>query len=103
VRAAFPAFFAPCCNCDVLQGRARAGLSVSGVLEQSWRIGGATPAEVGALLAFKADPSLRRVRASSHEIYSAAPVLPAHADVHFDGFDDQVGRLRKYSVVELDE
>ena len=41
----------------------------SGVLEQSWRLGGASGAEIGALEAFRADPSLRAVRAMTREVY----------------------------------
>ena len=49
--------------CDAV-GRRR-----SGVLEQSWRAGGASGAEIAALEAFRADPSLPSVRAITREVY----------------------------------
>ena len=41
----------------------------SGVLEQSWRVGGASGAEIAALEAFRAEPALQVVRASTVEVY----------------------------------
>ena len=63
------------------QLRRRPGLDAAGrlrcgVLEQSWRIGGASGAEVAALEAFRADPGLRAVRASTVEIYGEAEPPP---------------------------
>lgn len=97
---AFPDFFASRRNYDVLQGLDRGGHFVSGVLEQSWRIGGASPAEIGAIEAFKSDPGMQRARASIREVYSAAAPVPPHAHVLFHGVDEQVGWLLKYSVIE---
>src|SRR6185503_6987315 len=57
----FDGVFASRRNYDVAQGLDAAGHRRSGVLEQSWRLGGASGAEIGALEAFRADPSLRRV------------------------------------------
>ena len=68
--ACFPGFFASRRNYDVAQGLDSAGRWRSGVLEQSWRIGGASGAEIAALEAFGA--RARRcacVQASSVEIY----------------------------------
>ena len=65
----FDGFFASRRNYDVAQGLDAAGHRRSGVLEQSWRLGGASGAEIGALEAFRADPSLRVVRAISREVY----------------------------------
>jgi hypothetical protein len=70
------------------------------VLEQSWRVGGASPAEITALEAFRADASLRAVRASCPEIYDARHEPPRHAHVYFCGEDQEVGALIKYSVLE---
>ena len=100
VREAFPDFFASRRNYDVLQGRDSTGREVSGVLEQSWRIGGASPAEIAALRAFAADPALQSVHASSHEVYTPPHVAPPEAEVLYDGTDAHAGRLLKYSVVE---
>jgi hypothetical protein len=96
--ATLPGFFASRRNYDVLQGGTDAATLVSGVLEQSWRLGGASPAEIAALAAFRADPALQFVHASTHEVYADGSELPPHAEVYFDGVDRRAGRLRKYSV-----
>jgi hypothetical protein len=76
------------------------GTRRAGVLEQSWRIGGASPAEIMALEAFRADPQLAAVRACCTEIYGDDQVAPPNAVVHFRGVDDRVGPLIKYTTVE---
>jgi len=97
----FEGMFASRRNYDVAQGLDTAGHRLSGVLEQSWRLGGASGAEIGALEAFRADPSLRAVRAMSREVYGAAPALPANAAVYFSGDDPHVGPLTKYAWTEI--
>ena len=78
----FPGMFASRCNYDVAQGIDDGGQWRSGVLEQSWRIGGASGAEVGALHALQDDPELRMVRASTHEVYGdEAPRRPAPGSI----------------------
>lgn len=94
----FPGFLASRRNYDVARGCDRAGRAHAGVLEQSWRIGGASPAEIAALEAFHADPALRAVRASCSEIYGEQEP-PPHAVIYFDGVDERVGRITKYSVL----
>ena len=96
----FDDFFASRRNYDVAQGLDAAGHRRSGVLEQSWRLGGASGAEIGALEAFRADPSLRSVRAISREVYGEAPALPPNATVYFSGDDPHVGPLTKYAWTE---
>ncbi|MEP6657493.1 MAG: DUF3182 family protein [Betaproteobacteria bacterium] len=96
----FSGFFASRRNYDVAQGLDAAGRRRSGVLEQSWRLGGASGAEIGALEAFRADPSLRTVRAIAREVHGEAPVLPPHAAVYFSGIDSHVGPLTKYAWTE---
>ncbi|MFT2633356.1 DUF3182 family protein, partial [Escherichia coli] len=76
VREGFPGFFASRVNYDVAQGRNAAGHWRSGVLEQSWRVGGATGAEIAALEIFRRAPERRAVRASTFEVYGAAMVPP---------------------------
>jgi hypothetical protein len=92
----FPGMLASRCNYDVAQGVDDSGAWRSGVLEQSWRIGGATGAELAALAAFQADPALRVVRAATTEVYGgAAP--PPDAEVYFNGVDRIVGAITKYT------
>jgi hypothetical protein len=91
-------------NYDVAEGVDDAGTRCMGVLEQSWRIGGASGAELLALQAFKDDPALQAVVASTHEVYGEMPALPAGSFVSFDGMDDAgTGRLIKYAVVARDD
>jgi hypothetical protein len=95
----FPGWIASRRNYDVAQVVDSDGRRRSGVLEQSWRIGGASPAEIAALEAFRADPTLRVVRAACFELYGDNEP-PPHALVHFRGVDDRVGAMTKYTVVE---
>ena len=53
------------CNYDVAQGRDRSGRPYGGVLEQSWRMGGASAAEVAALEALCSDPTATVVHAAT--------------------------------------
>ncbi|HEX3894600.1 MAG TPA: DUF3182 family protein [Rudaea sp.] len=100
VTRVFPTFFASRRQYDVVQGSDEQGKCLSGVLEQSWRFGGASAAEIDALFAFAADPTLPVVHASTHELYSSDMPPPANADVYFDGSDERAGRLLKYCVIE---
>lgn len=96
----FPGMFASRRNYDVAQGTNARGQWRSGVLEQSWRMGGATGAEIAALEAFWADPALQVVHASTFEIYGESQAPPPQATVYFRGVDECVGLLTKYTVVE---
>ena len=89
-------------NYDIAQGFDAEGQWRSGVLEQSWRIGGASGAEIAALEAFRDDPGLEAVRASTVEVYGECEP-PPHATVYFCGSDERVGRITKYTVLELHE
>ncbi len=95
----FSGMFASRRNYDVAQGTNTQEQWRSGVLEQSWRIGGATGAEIAALEAFRADLRLQVVQASTFEIYGPSEPPPLHATVYFRGVDEQVGLLTKYAVV----
>jgi hypothetical protein len=94
----FPGFFASRVNYDVAQGVGAGGTWRSGVLEQSWRVGGATGAEMVALELFWGDPTLDRVRVSCFEAYGAEAPIPADAKVHYRGIDKQTGHLTKYAL-----
>lgn len=85
-------------NYDVVCGRDGTGQARCGVLEQSWRIGGASPAEIAALEAFAADPQRQQLWAEACERYGEV-TPPADARVHFDGYDGRGNRLVKYSRV----
>ena len=101
VTRAFPGMFASRRNYDVVSGIDAAGRQLSGVLEQSWRFGGASPAELAAFEVLVQNPHLEIVHASSHEVYStAAP--PAEARVHYCGADPAAGDLTKYTLVQAD-
>lgn len=97
--ALLPGFYASRRNYDTVHGRDAGGRPCAGVLEQSWRLGGASSAEIAALQAFIDNPQLRAVRASSFERFEDKP-LPANATVIFRGEDDEVGFLLKYAMVE---
>ncbi|GAB3540365.1 DUF3182 family protein [Noviherbaspirillum agri] len=100
VMQSFPGMFASRCNYDVAQGVDGTGKRYSGVLEQSWRIGGASGAEIAALDAFRADPSLQVVCASTVEAYGAGHSVPPDATVYYQGEDEVVGHITKYSRLE---
>jgi hypothetical protein len=102
ITRAFPSFFASRRNYDVVQGRDEQGRCLSGVLEQSWRYGGASAAEVAALGEFAEKPGLDIVRASTHELYGADAAAPPDADIYFDGDDSNVGRVLKFCIMERD-
>ena len=94
--ASFPGMLASRCNYDVAQGVDDRGVWRSGVLEQSWRIGGASGAELAALAAFNADPALQAVRAATTEAYGEV-TPPPDAEVYFHGVDRHVGAITKYT------
>jgi len=94
----FGGMFVSRCNYDVAQGIDDSGAQRSGVLEQSWRIGGASGAEVAALRALAADPSLQVVRACTCERYGGNTPVPTGAWLLYDGVDDRVGRITKYAL-----
>jgi hypothetical protein len=96
----FAGMFASRCNYDVVQGLDARGRPLAGVLEQSWRIGGASGAEVAALEAMRSDRSLEVVHASTVEVHGAQPVVPEGATLYYAGVDPHVGRITKYAQVQ---
>jgi hypothetical protein len=94
----FPGMILSRRNYDVAQGLDASGRRRTGVLEQSWRLGGATGAEVAALEIFQTDPAVKAVRAACFEIYGTGREPPADATVHFHGEDAKVGLLVKYTI-----
>jgi hypothetical protein len=96
----FRGFMASRRNYDVAQGIAANGRPRSGVLEPSWRVGGASSAELAAMAAFARDPALQIVRASHVEEYGKGRRAPADAIVDFRGEDAETGPLLRYTTVK---
>ncbi|SPS01046.1 DUF3182 family protein [Cupriavidus taiwanensis] len=92
------------CNYDVAfgapAGSADGGQMFCGVLEQSWRVGGATGAELVALAALRDDPDRTRVVASTREVYGNDVRVPEDAEIYYQGEDRHVGPLTKYARLE---
>ncbi|MFJ4068807.1 DUF3182 family protein [Pseudomonas sp. NPDC089996] len=98
----FPGFIASRRNYDIARGTTAQGHLRSGVLEQSWRLGGASSAELLALQAFADDPALQRVCASTHEVFGN-PDLPSDATLFYQGNDSELGQLSKYARIRQHE
>jgi Protein of unknown function (DUF3182) len=96
----FHGFTASRRNYDVAQGIGADGWPQSGVLEPSWRVGGASSAELAAFAAFARDPSLEIVGASHVEEYGEGRRAPADAIVKFQGDDPEAGPLLRYTIVK---
>lgn len=97
--ACFRNFFASRRNYDIAQGIDDKGRACSGVLEQSWRVGGASGAEIFALEAF-VQGAKGVVRASTVELYGQGQEVPSGATVLFQDEDAEVGFITKYVTVE---
>lgn len=97
LRQAFPQAALSRRNYDVAYGEDAAGRLHCGVLEQSWRVGGATPAELAAFEAFARDPAITRVRAATRELHGQP--APAGTRVYYAGNDPRLGPLVKYLTV----
>ena len=93
---AYPGLVASRCNYDVITGRDAGGRLRSAVLEQSWRLGGASGAEIAALLAMRDDPSLEAIEVSTHEVYGDPGPPPSEVLVDYHGEDPAVGWILKY-------
>ncbi|MBF8747695.1 DUF3182 family protein [Pseudomonas putida] len=93
-----PGFIASRRNYDIARGVNARGQLRSGVLEQSWRPGGASSAEVLALQAFADDPALQQVRASSHEVFGTFH-LPRDSTLFYQGQDSELGQFSKYAQI----
>ena len=96
----FPGMILSRINYDIARGRDARGCIRSGVLEQSWRVGGATGAEIAALERFRADPDCHVVQAAGYEVFGDSAAPPPAATVYFRGNDPKVGPLTKYTLIE---
>lgn len=97
--ASYPDILASRRNYDVACGEDHNGRPRSGVLEQSWRIGGASAAEIFALEAFSKDPALTTLRASTRELHGNVPAPNGYTPL-YQGTDPELGQLSKYVKVE---
>ncbi|RYY05285.1 MAG: DUF3182 family protein, partial [Alphaproteobacteria bacterium] len=95
--AAYPDIILTRRNYDVIEGADAAGVRRIGVLEQSWRVGGASGAEIAAFEAFHAEPDTTQVRCSTVEAYDLV-TPPVGATVYYRGEDPVVGTMTKYAV-----
>lgn len=96
----YPGFFASRRNYDVASGSDARGGRHMGVLEQSWRLGGASRAEIAALEVLAADPDCSGLWAETLEIFGDRERAPSHAVETFAGVDPELGLIRKYVMVE---
>jgi len=96
----YPGFMASRRNYDVGQGIGADGRRRSGVLEASWRAGGASSAELAAFAAFAQDGALQIVEASAVEEFGTDGKAPPDAIIHFHGDDPEAGPLLRYTLVK---
>lgn len=97
--ACYPGFFASRRNYDIAAGTGPDGETLIGVLEQSWRIGGASRAEIAAAEVFAADPACTRIWAETREIFNDSEPAPPDALLTYAGVDPELGRICKYVMV----
>jgi hypothetical protein len=96
----YPGFMASRKNYDIAEGIGNDGQRHCGVLESSWRVGGATGAEVLAITQFLRDPSLQVIEAVHVEEFGDGRAPPEHAVVHFQGEDPRLGPVLRYTMVK---
>lgn len=97
--SAYPDITATRRNYDVAKGRDNTGKICWGVLEQSWRLGGASAAEALALQALSQKPARATVRARCCERYGNDLAIPANAEVFYQDGDSKVGPMAKYALI----
>ena len=100
VQAAYPGFYASRRNYDVVAGLDPSGRWRCGVLEQSWRLGGASPAELAALEVFLAGDDGPPLDVSCHESHDPEQAPPPGAQVHFHDPAAVRGPVLKYALVD---
>jgi hypothetical protein len=93
-----PGFFASRRNYDVAAGYDDHGERLWGVLEQSWRIGGATGAELAAIERFGVEANASEVRVSAVERYGLRKA-PDDCRILYHGTDPEHGPLLKFVMV----
>lgn len=103
VSTAYPQLLASRRNYDVALGQSASGQPRFGVLEQSWRAGGASLAELAAMQAFALSPSLKSVRAATRERYGEQEPRPIPQHLVYHGVDSAVGHISKWAGVLEEE
>jgi hypothetical protein len=96
---AYPGFMASRRNYDVAQGFDGKGRWRSGVLEASWRSGGASTAELAALGEFVQDPTLQVVEARAVKLFGSGHEPPRNALVHYRDDDPDEGPITRYTMI----
>jgi hypothetical protein len=94
----YPGLFMSRRNYDVIQGLDGRGNWKSGVLEQSWRIGGASPAEILAFQALEQAPR-KSCLVETVERYGRGHEPPKGAQLIYVGDDPDAGEMIKYAQV----
>ena len=95
----YPSLYASRRNYDVACGLDGAGKPCFGVLEQSWRMGGASFAEACALEFFAAEPEAQAVRAFTVERFGPGHQAPPTAQLIYQNKDPHVGLITKYGGI----
>lgn len=96
---AYPGLFASRRNYDVAQGIDADGNWRSGVLEASWRAGGASTAELAALIGFQQDSALHVIEAETIKEFGEAHKAPRGATIQFQGEDPEEGPMLRYTII----
>ncbi|WP_397473416.1 DUF3182 family protein [Pusillimonas sp.] len=96
----WPALLASRRNYDVARGKDARGRIKMGVLEQSWRAGGASFAEACALGAFRAEPKRAVAKAYTCERYGKGYRPPDTVQIIYQGDDPATGFITKYGAIE---
>lgn len=97
----YPGLYASRRNYDVAQGKDSRARTRIGVLEQSWRPGGASVAEVIALEAFAASPDVNALRAFTCERYGAGHMEPLSTQLIYRDEDRDIGFITKYAGIHM--
>ena len=87
-------------NYDVLVGPITENGVRCGVLEQSWRVGGASPAELLAMEKLMQDKTVTAVQAILRESYDQTPPFRDDDFIVYAGADDFGRPLHKYTRIE---
>src|SRR5262249_26126951 len=95
----YPGFAVSRQNYDVAQGFDGQGRLRSGVLEASWRSGGASTAELAAMKEFAQDPALQLVEACSVKEFGRGPQTPRNALIQYQGDDPEDGPIIRYTMI----